>query len=214
MHERIGDVLLRRLTGSSEPRPLRVLADLVEPVKFYDRQVQFKEATQGTPLTRLVDAARPESLEARALWGLVDDLLADAPRFDRGAAQLTRTFHQWRENHPELARTLERSPALHEARPLGDALLVLAETGLEALSYLRTGTAPRQDWREQTLQRINEAARPHGQVELAVIQPLRELVLAAALQPEATGLSAPEWHIRVKTEALAAIPKPPEKKKQ
>jgi hypothetical protein len=50
-------------------------------------------------------------------------------------------------------------------------------------------------------------------VELAVIQPLRELVLAAVLQPEATALSAAEWHARVKTEALAAIPKPPEKKK-
>ncbi len=213
MHERSGDMLLRQLAGSSEPGPLRVLARLVEPVKFYDRQVQFKEANQGTPLTRLVDAARPESLEARSLWGSVDDLLADAPRFDRGAELLRRTFHEWREIHPELARTLERSPALHEARPLGDALLVLAETGLEALSYLRNGTAPRQGWREQALQRINEAARPQGQVELAVIQPLRELVLAAALQSEATILAAAEWHARVKTEALAAIPKPPEKKK-
>ncbi|HVG62586.1 MAG TPA: beta-N-acetylhexosaminidase [Hyalangium sp.] len=213
MHERMGDVLLRRLAGSSEPGPLRVLANLVEPVKFYDRPVQFKEATQGMPLTRLVDAARPESLEARTLWDLVDELLADAPRFDRGAERLARTFHQWRENHPELARTLERSPALHEARPLGDALLVLAETGLEALSYLRTGATPRQGWREQALQRIDEAARPHGQAELAIIQPLRELVLAAALQPEATALSAAGWHARVKTEALAAIPKPPEKKK-
>ncbi len=46
---------------------LEVLAELVEPVKFYDRTVQMPEATQGMPLTRLVDAARPESMEARAL---------------------------------------------------------------------------------------------------------------------------------------------------
>ncbi|HYI00026.1 family 20 glycosylhydrolase, partial [Hyalangium sp.] len=213
LHERIGEVLLRRLAGSNELGPLRVLAGLVEPVKFYDRPVQFQAATQGMPLTRLVDAARPESLEARALGSSVDDLLADMPRFDRGAEWLTRTLHQWREVHPELARTLEGSPALHEARPLAEGLLVMAQTGLEALSYLRSGTAPRAGWREEALQRIDEAARPHGQVELAIIQPLRELVLAAVLQPEARALGAARWQARVKAEALATIPKPPEKKK-
>jgi hexosaminidase len=212
LHERTREVLLRRLAGSIEPGPLRVLAALVEPVKFYDRPVQFQAATQGMPLTRLVDAARPESLEARALWASVDALLGDAPRFDRDAERLTQALHQWRELHPELARMLERSPGLHEARPLGDGLLALAQTGLEALSYLRSGTVPRPGWREEALQRIDEAARPQGQVELAIIQPLRELVLAAVLQPEAKVLSAAEWQARVKAEALAAIPKPPEKK--
>ncbi|WP_263452126.1 beta-N-acetylhexosaminidase [Hyalangium gracile] len=213
MHERIGEVLLRRLAGSNEIGPLRALANLVEPVKFYDRPVQFQEATQGMPLTRLVDAARPESLEARALWSSVDDLLSDAPRFDRGAERLTRTFHQWREFHPELRQLLDNSPALHEARPLADALLLMAQTGLEALASLESGTTPRPGWREEALQRLNEAARPHGQVELATLQPLRELVLAAALQPEASALPAAAWQARVKAEALAAIPKPPEKKK-
>ena len=205
--------MLRRLAGSHEIGPLRVLANLVEPVKFYDRTVQHRDATQGMPLSRLVDAARPESLEARALWAAVDDLLGDAPRFDRGAERLARTFHHWRELHPELARTLERSPALHEARPLADGMLAMAQTGLEALSYLRSGTAPRAGWREQALQRIEEASRPHGQMEFAVIQPLRELVVAAALQPEASNLTVAAWHARVKEEALAAIPKPREKKK-
>jgi hexosaminidase len=212
-HERNAQVLLRRLASAGEVSSLRVLAELVEPVKFYDRTVQNPTATQGMPLTRLVDAARPESLEARALWGSVDELLSDAPRFTRGAEPLARAFSQWREVHPELMRTLEHSPALHEARPLGAGLLVLSQLGLEALSYLKSGTGPRAGWREEALQQLNEAALPHGQVELAVIQPLRELVIAAALKQEATPTSVAQWHARVKAEALAAIPKPPEKKK-
>ncbi|WP_083969197.1 beta-N-acetylhexosaminidase [Hyalangium minutum] len=213
LHERTREVLLRRLAGAANPGPLRVLAELVEPVKFYDRPVQFQAATQGMPLTRLVDAARPESPEARALRTSVDELLSDAPRFARNAERLTQAFSQWRELHPELSHLLERSPALHEVRPLGEGLLALAQTGQEALSSIRSGTAPRVGWREEALQRINEAARPQGQVEFAIIQPLRELVLAAVLQPEATTLSAAAWHAWVKAEALAAIPKPPEKKK-
>ena len=211
-HERSGEMLLRRLAGSSNLGPLRVLASLVEPVKFYDRPVQFQAATQAMPLTRLVDAARPESLEARAFWDTLDELLDDAPRFTRGAERLERTFQQWREIQPELLQLLEHSPALHEARPLGDALLLMAQTGQEALTYLRSDTAPPAGWRETALQRLNEAARPQGQVEFATIQPLRELVLAASLKSEASTLPVARWHARVKAEALAAIPKPPEKK--
>ena len=211
-HLRNTEVLLRRLAGTGDVSSLRVLAELVEPVKFYDRTVQMPEATQGMPLTRLVDAARPESLEARALWSSVADLLGDAPRFERGAERLTRTFSRWQAVHPELMLTLEQAPALHEARPLGAGLLVLAQTGLEALAHLKSGKAPKAGWREEALQRLNEAARPQGQVELAVIQPLRELVIATALRHEAPATSTTEWHARVKEEALAAIPKPPEKK--
>lgn len=212
-HERNGEVLLRRLAGSGEVAALQVLAELVEPVKFYDRPVQLPAATQGMPLTRLVDAARPESREARAVWTSVQQLLSDAPRFDRGAERLRRTFSRWRQVQPELARELERAPALHEVRPLGEGLDVLAETGLEALASLRSGTAPRPGWRDGALKRLEEAARPHGQVEFAVIQPLRELVIAAALLTEAASMPVATWHARVKSEALAAIPKPPEKKR-
>lgn len=214
LHERTREMLLRRLAGSAHRGPLHALAEWVEPVKFYDRPVQFQAATQGMPLTRLVDAVRPESPEARALWTSVDELLGDAPRFARNAERLDQVFSQWQALHPELSRLLERSPALHEARPLADSLLALAQTGQEALSYIKSGTAPRAGWREEALQRIQEAARPQGQVELAIIQPLRELVIAAALRSEASTLSAASWHARVKAEALAVIPKPPEKKKK
>ena len=211
-HLRNMEVLLRRLAGPGEVSALRVLAELVEPVKFYDRTVQMPEATQGMPLTRLVDAARPESLEARALRGWVEDLLGDAPRFDRGAERLTREFSRWREVHPELTLTLEHAPALHEARPLGAGLLVLSQTGLEALAHLKSGTPPRAGWREETLQRLNEVARPHGQVEFAVVHSLRKLVIAAALRQESSSMPMAQWHARVQAEALAALPKPPEKK--
>ncbi len=39
-----------------------------------------------------------------------------------------------------------------------------------------------------------------------------ELVIAAALRQESSSTPVAKWHARVKEEALAALPKPPEKK--
>ncbi|MGZ4789327.1 MAG: beta-N-acetylhexosaminidase, partial [Terriglobales bacterium] len=50
--------MLRRIVGSNDTAALRVLADAVEPVKDYTREVlhEANPATQATPLNRLIDA--------------------------------------------------------------------------------------------------------------------------------------------------------------
>ncbi|HSP77495.1 MAG TPA: family 20 glycosylhydrolase [Myxococcaceae bacterium] len=67
--------MLERLAGADAP-VLRELADIVEPLEFYDRHAMQRE-TSLTPLNRLVDVARPESDAARHFSRLVDQLLAD-----------------------------------------------------------------------------------------------------------------------------------------
>jgi hexosaminidase len=78
-HESAVPVVLRRMVNNPDIGPLQVLVDLVEPVKGYARGRERPE-TQFTPLTHLVDAARPESLAALRLAAAVDELVADAPR--------------------------------------------------------------------------------------------------------------------------------------
>src|SRR3989441_1699293 len=69
--------MLRRIAGSDDISALRVLADMVEPVKDYNRsELAAAEPTSADPLNRLVDAARPESLKARYFAAQVDQLLA------------------------------------------------------------------------------------------------------------------------------------------
>src|SRR5258708_35390471 len=80
--------------------PVRLLADLVEPVKRYARG-QLRTYTSATPLDRLVDAARPESMAARRLRKEVDAFLRTPPaaRDDR---RLCEERSAWRPNHPTL----------------------------------------------------------------------------------------------------------------
>src|SRR6185295_6986212 len=77
-HERNVDVLLRRLTGGQDIEQLKLLASLVEPVKEY-RRGQQKPSIMLSPLTGLVDAARPDSAAARQFGKVVEGFLSYAP---------------------------------------------------------------------------------------------------------------------------------------
>ncbi len=64
--------MLHRMAGPEDISALRVLADVVEPVKDYSR---WDDAKQGpidfhAPLNRMIDAVYPESDTARhfAIW--------------------------------------------------------------------------------------------------------------------------------------------------
>ena len=59
-HEKNQAMLLRRLAGGAYPPALETLASFVEPVKEYRRHQQ-RPQTMLSPLTGLVDAARPDS---------------------------------------------------------------------------------------------------------------------------------------------------------
>ena len=202
-HEKNQAMLLRRLAGGRETGPLLTLVSVVEPVKEY-RRYQQRPQTMLSPLTGLIDAARPDSDAARRFAATVDSLLSDAPRFEAHSQQLRDTLTRWQSAGPELEAMIDKSPALHEARPLARDLSDLGAAGLEALSYLTRGVAPPAEWRDARLAAIEQAAQPKGALEFAVIPGLRQLVVAAAELPRLKGMTAAEWRTRVK--ALAAPP--------
>jgi hypothetical protein len=69
---------------------------------------------------------------------------------------------------PQLNSILERAPALQEARPLVDDLSEMARIGLEATSYLTDRVAPTTQWRDASLARLDQAAKPKAAVEFAI----------------------------------------------
>ncbi len=204
-HEKNQAMMLRRLAGGRETGPLHTLVNLVEPVKEY-RRYQQRPQTMLSPLTGLIDAARPDSDAARRFASHVEGLLADAPRFDAHAMQLKSILTRWQADGPELEVMIEGSPALHEARPLAKDLSELGTTGLEALSYISRGVAAPAEWRDARLSAIEQAAKPKAALEFVVIQSLRQLVHAAAELPRLGQLSPAEWKAQVKS--LAAPPPP------
>ncbi|MGI9069360.1 MAG: beta-N-acetylhexosaminidase [Pyrinomonadaceae bacterium] len=178
-HERNYPVILRRLANSENIGPLRTLVSVVEPVKEYKRY-QVRPQTMLSPLTGLVDAARPDSEVARQFAAMVEGLLSDAPRFRLYRSDIRVSLTSWRDAGTALDPMIDRAPGLHEARPLAKNLADVAAAGLEAIAYLSTGEAATTQWRDAQLAKLDEAAKPKAALELVVISSVRKLVVAAA----------------------------------
>jgi len=198
-HEKNYGMLLRRLAGSDNTGPLRTLASIIEPVKQY-RRYQMRPQTMLSPLTGLVDAARPDSEAARQFLANVDAFLSDAPRFALYRADLERTLVEWQTAGRALGPMIDQSPALQEAKPLATDLLVISEAAQEALSHLSTGDPATTEWRDAQLARLNEAAKPKAALEFVVVTSVRKLVIAAAELPQLRSTTPAEWKKRVDTQ--------------
>src|SRR6266576_825020 len=110
-HEKNYGMLLRRLAGRDETGPLRTLASIIEPVKEY-RRYRMRPQTMLSPLTGLVDTARPDSDAARQFASNVDGFISDAPRFALHRENINDTLVQWRTASAELGPIIDRAPAL------------------------------------------------------------------------------------------------------
>ncbi|HWP41635.1 MAG TPA: family 20 glycosylhydrolase, partial [Blastocatellia bacterium] len=197
-HEKNVDMMLRRMVGSKEIAPLRTLVSVVEPVKEYRRN-KDRTATMLTPLTRLIDAARPDSEAGRRFAALVDGMLSDAPHFRRNQERIKAILAKWRDVRPALDVMIERSPILREAEQLPRDLSDIGSTGLEALTYLSSDTAPPEGWRESRIARLEEAAKPKAEVEFVIIAPVKKLVILAAEMQSLKSIPHSQWKDRVQT---------------
>jgi hexosaminidase len=204
-HEKNYGMLLRRLAGSDDTGSLRTLASIVEPVKEYRRN-QMRPQTMLSPLTGLVDAARPDSETARQFAANVDAFLSDAPRFALYRPNLERTLAEWQTASRALGPMIDRSPALQEARPLADNLSVIAEGALAAMSHLSAGESATTEWRDAQLAKLDEAAKPKAALEFVVIRSVRKLVIAAAELSKLRSTTPAEWMKRVTTMAGPSAP--------
>jgi hexosaminidase len=204
-HEKNQAMMLRRLAGGAYPPALETLASVVEPVKEY-RRYQQRPQTMLSPLTGLIDAARPDSAAARGFSRRVNLLLSDAPRFSLHFSTLRDTLTSWRDAGPVLETLIDRSPALAEGRPLARDLSAAGTIGLEALSYIQQGVAPTSEWRDARLAALAEIEKPKAALEFPFITALRELVHAAHEQTALRDTAPADWRKRVRE--LASPPKP------
>jgi hexosaminidase len=197
-HEKNVEMMLRRMAGTKEIGPLRTLVSVVEPVKEYRRN-QGRTATMLTPLSRLIDAARPDSEAGRRFAALVDGLLSDAPAFRRNQDRIKLTLSEWRDIRPSLDAMIDKSPILREAEQLPRDLSDIGTAGLEALSYLAADVAPPDGWRDAKMAVLDQAAKPKAEVEFATVGPVRKLIILAAEMPGLKSIPQSQWKDRVMT---------------
>jgi hexosaminidase len=173
--------MLERMAGTADTFALRVLADVVEPVKDYNRWDDSKGPIDfHAPLTRMIDAVYPESDTARQFAALVQTFLQSGAKDQAAEAQIRAWLTSWRDNDAKLHPLLQHSSLLEEDAPLSEDLAAVGAAGLEDLDSLDK-SQPLPDARKtQQLARIAQAKSPKAGLLLMVTAPVEQLVQASA----------------------------------
>jgi hexosaminidase len=181
-HRKNQEMMLRRLAAGGNTEALKVLVEAVEPLEQYKRHTLGGDRyTVLSPLTRLVDAAQPESRTARAFEATVAAFLKTGDR--KTADELRGQLGRWQAQAEALKPLLARSPLLVEAEPLSKNLAAAAGVGLEALDAVLAGRAGGEAWLRESLKVLTKARQPWAEAELAVVSSVEKLVKAAGRRP-------------------------------
>lgn len=175
-HRLITEEMLERMSGDPDPVALRVLADVVQPPKGYERQ-QLRNFGDFTPLNRMDDAVSPESETARVFDGIARRIAAGKGT-PEDWQQAKQWLVLWRDNDAKLQPLLARSFLTQDLAPVSRNLSQAAAIGLEALDDLKQDRAMNVDERKRTIDFLETAAKPHAVLLLMVAPPVEALVKA------------------------------------
>ena len=175
--------MLHRMAGPADITALRNLADVVEPVKDYNRWSDAKGPIDfHSPLTRMIDAVSPESDTARHFSDLVQAFVQSGYKDQAAEAQIRMWLTTWRDNDVRLQPLLGQTYLLQEDAPLSQDLSALGAAGLQALDYLDKGQTAPDSWKTQQSALIEQSKKPMADLLLMVVAPVQQLVDASSAQ--------------------------------
>lgn len=175
-HRLITEEMLERMSGDPHPVALRVLADVVQPPRGYERQ-QLRNFVDFTPLNRLDDAVPPESETARKFDQIALRIVAGRaiPEDWQRARQW---MVLWRDNDARLEPLLARSFLTEDLAPVSRNLSQTATIGLQALDDLQNKRPVSADVQSRNIEFLETAAKPHAVLLLMVAPSVEKLVKA------------------------------------
>jgi hexosaminidase len=175
--------MLHRMVGEADISALLRLADVVEPVKDYNRWDESKGPIDfHAPLTRMIDAVYPESDTAREFASLVQTFLQSGAKDQATETQIRSWLACWRDNDAKLHPLLEQSFLLEEDIPLSQDLSALGAAGLQALDYLDKSQPAPDSWKTPQVVLIDQAKKPQAGLLLMVAAPVGQLIQAVPTQ--------------------------------
>ena len=175
-HRLISDEMLERMSGESDPGPLKVLAAVVQPPRLYERQ-ELRTFTDFTPLNRMDDAVPPESDTAREFNEIAKRISsgrATSEEWRRARAWLM----LWRNNDAALQPLLARSVLTKDLTPVSRNLSEVAAIGLRALDDLQEKRTVKGEDRRSTIEFLQRSAKPQAVLLLMVVPSVQLLVEA------------------------------------
>jgi hexosaminidase len=190
-HNTARNFMLQRMAGAADISPLQTLVNAVEPVKGYSREALApSDPTSLTPLNRMVDAAPPESLDARRFAKLVDEFVSG--KIKPGTeTEIRARLSAWRDNDTRFLGLAQNSAPLQEVLPLSHDLSALGQAGLEAVDYLDRGEKAPETWKTQQFALTQAAIQPRAQLILVVAGSVQKLIQASSGEAP-TELSLPK----------------------
>ncbi|MGO9086723.1 MAG: beta-N-acetylhexosaminidase [Candidatus Sulfotelmatobacter sp.] len=178
--------MLHRMAGAGDISALRVLADVLEPVKDYNRWDDSKGPIDfHAPLNRMIDAVYPESDAARQFAALVQTFIQSGGKDQAAETQIRAWLTSWRDNDGKLHPLLDQSFLLQEDIALSQNLSALGAAGLQTLDYLDKSQAAPDSWKTQQLALVDQAKKPQAGLLLMVAPPIGQLIEASA-SPKST----------------------------
>jgi hexosaminidase len=176
--------MLHRMAGTADITALRNLADVIEPVKDYDRWGDDKGPIDfHAPLTRMIDAVYPESDVARHFSNLVQTFAQGSYKDQVAEAEIRMWLTLWRDNDARLHPLLSQTYLLQEDVTLSQNLSAVGAAGLQALDYLDKWQAAPDSWKTQQFALIGQAKMRQADMLLMVVAPVQQLVEASAAIP-------------------------------
>ncbi len=176
--------MLQRIAGAASPdefEALKTVADVVEPVKDYNREkLAPAEPTSMTPLNRVVDAVPLESDKSQDFGELVDRFLASTCHDKDSEARLRAQFIVWRDNDAKLQPLEQRSFLVKDIAQVSQNLSALGTAGLAALDYVAKGSAAPADWKASQTAAITQLQAPRAQLLLMPTGAVQKLIDAAS----------------------------------
>jgi hexosaminidase len=173
-HRLITEEMLERMSGDTDPVALRVLADIVQPPKGYERG-NLRNFGDFTPLNRLDDAVPPESETARVFDGIAQRI-ASGKATPEEWQQAQHWLVLWRDNDAKLKPLLARSFLTQDLAPISHNLSEVAIIGLQALNDLRQNRLVSADVRKRNIDFLNAAAKPQAVLLLMIAPSVETLV--------------------------------------
>ena len=158
-HRTYQRLMVRRMAGSAPTDQFEALfafTQAVEPVKDYNRaNTPGEEPTSLKPLTRVVDAADPESMVSRRFSLGVDDFVAGSCKDPAKSQQLRARLEQWVALNGPIQALAQESYLVKDAVTAAAAFSQSSALSLSALDRIRQGLPLTDDLKKQQVDALN-----------------------------------------------------------
>jgi len=169
--------LVTDLAQGKGTKPLSVLFDVLEEVKYYDRLTLG--ATTLTPMNEVVDAVQPESETARRFAVMTDEFLAD-PGKGKFEKDLREYLKMWEDNHDSFRTVAVGNPRLEKVLPISEELSVMSRMALKVMEAFAEQTQFTEEDKKTMMAEME--SDPQAGVMLAVKPALTKIVQASPVR--------------------------------